>query len=284
MVAPAIAGALIGAGANVIGGIASHFSGRSQASMQKRFAKRGISWRVKDAKRAGLHPLYALGAQVPSYSPVSDSLGESLSAAGQNIGSAIAARMTPIQKKLVDLELAQAEANLNKTYEEQAFIRSERLRNIVGQFQWLPEPNAKESGSVSNASVFGGQAIPVSQAIPPNYVTPKAPDLYSHDPRTNTVAGVPKGWRGFEQPSGLKVYYPTSGTDLAEAKESVFESLANMLEWYSVNARMNPNWNWEIAQEYMPPNVFNGIWNIRSHFKRGWEGFGKRVPRYDYIK
>jgi hypothetical protein len=38
--------------------------------MQREFAMNGISWRVGDAKRAGLHPLAALGANVTSYSPV----------------------------------------------------------------------------------------------------------------------------------------------------------------------------------------------------------------------
>ena len=35
----------------------------------KQFAKRGIQWRVHDAKKAGLHPLAALGAQTTSFSP-----------------------------------------------------------------------------------------------------------------------------------------------------------------------------------------------------------------------
>jgi hypothetical protein len=39
--------------------------------MQKDFAQHGISWRVKDAKEAGLHPLAALGAQTTSFSPSS---------------------------------------------------------------------------------------------------------------------------------------------------------------------------------------------------------------------
>lgn len=36
---------------------------------QKEFAQHGISWRVDDARQAGLHPLAALGAQVTSFSP-----------------------------------------------------------------------------------------------------------------------------------------------------------------------------------------------------------------------
>lgn len=39
--------------------------------LQKDFAKHGISWKVQDAKDAGLHPLAALGAQTMSFSPSS---------------------------------------------------------------------------------------------------------------------------------------------------------------------------------------------------------------------
>ena len=39
--------------------------------MQEEFAKQGIRWKVNDARKAGIHPLYALGAQTTSFSPVS---------------------------------------------------------------------------------------------------------------------------------------------------------------------------------------------------------------------
>lgn len=42
---------------------------QQQLQQQREFAQHGISWRVEDAKRAGIHPLYALGAQTTSYSP-----------------------------------------------------------------------------------------------------------------------------------------------------------------------------------------------------------------------
>lgn len=284
-----LGGAAIQGGSALIGGMLGQSSAeaaaRQQYRYQKKFAKKAIQWRVQDAKKAGLHPLYALGAQVPSYSPVSQQtgqVGEALAQAGQNIGAAIQAQMTPAQKQLLDLELRSAHLGNLKTEAEIAYINSERLRSINERFQWLPEENVKESGG--SGTFFGGQAVPLTQKIPPNWVTPKAPDLYSHDPATNTVAGVPKGWRGFENPSGLKVYFPTSGTDLAEAKESVFESLPNMLEWYNVNARMNPNWSWEIAREYLPADFMDGLWNIKGYFNEGWKEFGKRIPRYDYVK
>jgi hypothetical protein len=88
-------GSLIAAGGNLIGGI---IGGNQQAKMakqniklQKDFAQQGIQWKVEDAKKAGIHPLYALGAQTTSFSPVSigDSLGSGIASAGQDIGRAV---------------------------------------------------------------------------------------------------------------------------------------------------------------------------------------------------
>lgn len=39
-------------------------------AMQKEFAQHGIRWRVKDAKAAGLHPLYAIGANPSQATPI----------------------------------------------------------------------------------------------------------------------------------------------------------------------------------------------------------------------
>lgn len=74
--------AAIQAGAQLLGGLADQKQAsveqgrmldlsRDQMQLQKEMAQNGITWRVADAKQAGIHPLFALGAQLPNYSPVS---------------------------------------------------------------------------------------------------------------------------------------------------------------------------------------------------------------------
>lgn len=46
-------------------------------ALQREFAQNGVSWRVEDAKRAGLHPLAALGGTGASFSPMAHISGSS---------------------------------------------------------------------------------------------------------------------------------------------------------------------------------------------------------------
>lgn len=74
--------ALIGAGASLLGSLLSSKSADKANKMQAqqaaqnradqyKFAQDAIKWKVKDAKQAGIHPLYALGANTVSFSPIS---------------------------------------------------------------------------------------------------------------------------------------------------------------------------------------------------------------------
>lgn len=71
-----------------------------QEALQKEFAQNGIQWKVDDAKKAGIHPLYALGANTVSYSPnmVGSTLSSDFANVGQNIGRALESTRTGNQK------------------------------------------------------------------------------------------------------------------------------------------------------------------------------------------
>lgn len=108
-------GALIGAGASILGNVLGNKNAEKQADQQyqhqKEFAQSGIQWKVKDAAKAGIHPLYALGAQTTSYQPTSvGGTDFGLPDAGQNIGRAIdVARSSPEQRAALALTASQIE-------------------------------------------------------------------------------------------------------------------------------------------------------------------------------
>lgn len=91
--------ALISAGASIASGLFGKSQADKQAKLQKEFAQKGIQWKVEDARKAGISPIYALGAQTNSYQPVS--VGDPVGAfanAGQDIGRAISASSTASDK------------------------------------------------------------------------------------------------------------------------------------------------------------------------------------------
>ena len=118
-------GNIISAGANIIGGLLNRKSQKDSLKaqqamadqniqLQKDFAQQGIRWKVEDAKAAGIHPLYALGANTHSFSPVGigttgggDSLGSSIAAAGQDIGRAINVARTKKEREQAQSQAAQ---------------------------------------------------------------------------------------------------------------------------------------------------------------------------------
>lgn len=131
-------GEMISGGASLIGAGVNYLTAKqnrdkqsdiAQANIaqQREFAQHGVRWKVEDAKRAGIHPLFALGASTNSFSPVSvgsgsdSSVGDAIASAGQNIGRAAQAGMTQGERQksqamdLLVLEKAGLENELLRT-------------------------------------------------------------------------------------------------------------------------------------------------------------------------
>lgn len=120
-------GALIGAGAGLLSTFLGNKSkdkaneaaaqqAEANYAHQKEFAQQGIQWKVNDAKAAGLHPIFALGANTHSFAP--NTVGtqshdySGLAQAGQNIGRAIDATRDPASKQVAALNTAMAATQL----------------------------------------------------------------------------------------------------------------------------------------------------------------------------
>lgn len=77
---------------NIFGWQTQKSAAKKEYQRQKEFAQNQIQWRVKDAQAAGIHPLYALGAQGVSYAPQSaGGLDLGLGDMGQDISRAVLA-------------------------------------------------------------------------------------------------------------------------------------------------------------------------------------------------
>lgn len=108
-------GGLLAAGASLIGGLMGRDSQKEaneinqqnalrQEALQREFAQTGIQWKVEDAKKAGIHPLYALGANTVNYAPhqighvAETALPNAIAQSGQDISRAVNATRTQEQR------------------------------------------------------------------------------------------------------------------------------------------------------------------------------------------
>ena len=109
---------------------------QQQIAYQKELAQNQIQWRVEDAKKAGLHPMAALGLQSTSFSPVSANFQSPdysfLSSMGQNAGYA-AVKAKDRQAQAEAVKLAQEQAMLQT---ENMELQNEGLRTENEYRQW----------------------------------------------------------------------------------------------------------------------------------------------------
>lgn len=175
---------LISAGAsllgNVIGGKMASDSAEDAARLnteyQKEFAQQGIRWKVADAAAAGVHPLMALGAQTIGYAPsyVGSSMGDyvsrGLSEAGQDIGRAVNAGQTNLerlQERLLESQIRGQEIENDKNASKVALTTGAAMNPpfppMDGRFQL--NPNNILYGDENDASVAAGIAAPATQSF-----------------------------------------------------------------------------------------------------------------------
>lgn len=86
-------GSLLSTAAKVAGGLFgasdSKKAAKKEYQRQKEFAQEGIQWRVKDAKAAGINPIYAIGSSGASYQPTVQSGPSALQSVFENVGQGL---------------------------------------------------------------------------------------------------------------------------------------------------------------------------------------------------
>jgi len=196
-------GALLGAA----GSVASSLLGKSAAekankqqmemadkniALQKEFAQSGIQWKTEDARKAGIHPLYALGANTVSFSPVS--VGSSvpdfsgIASAGQDLGRAIdATRSSSARAGAVNATVQQLQ--LTRMGLENELLASQIAK--VRQSTQPPMPTAGDQYRIE------GQAESGLMDVNPMKATTSAPGHPSAEPGAVNDLGyarTPTGW------------------------------------------------------------------------------------------
>lgn len=185
-------GTAIGAGVGLLGGILSNQSHEGQASKgyasQREALQNSIRWRVADAKAAGIHPLYALGAPSMNISPITyeDKIGPAVSEMGQSVPNLMRGSATALDKAMEfqnwRLALAQgdkteAEADYYKALAHKAWQEGKSVASVPNGLGIMSEdgqnPEAAGQGMVElkaaeNISHKKGMAYSAA-GVNPNY-------------------------------------------------------------------------------------------------------------------
>lgn len=193
----AIGGALGGLG-QLAGGLSGLFGGGGGQSpattlgqQQLQFAMdaagKQIQWRVKDAKDAGIHPLYALGA--PSFNPTSISIpgeapgpdvGQSLAQMGQGVGRAIEAMRDKEQRVESAYEIVRQQQQLERGDLENQVLRAQ-LASAVARLQkdqiGPPAPVTPASAATNQAKIVPNEITSSQGDIPHAAAGPPAPGV-----------------------------------------------------------------------------------------------------------
>lgn len=192
-------GAIAGA---ALGGAASMYlnkrANEQNYNMAKEFAQNGIRWRVEDAKRAGIHPLAALGMSGAAGAPtfVGDTgMPNALVSMGQSISKKMQDQLTPEEKELNILNLRMAKSKLAE----------QDMRNVLlGQ-------EVLEMQKKATAPGVGLTEIQPDQKISPNPID-----------QTRTAGDKHPGWKQYHMFEG----WPP--IDLLYSQEGPAESMEGM--------------------------------------------------------
>ena len=125
-----------------------------QENLQREFAQNSIQWRVNDAKKAGIHPIAALGSQGISYNPSfvgGDNFGGSQASISTSTGDK---EMNELNKRLLTAQVRQAEAEA--TSAERSLLP--KLQNTGGVLFGA----SQTKGALTNQTGVGHSASPTS--------------------------------------------------------------------------------------------------------------------------
>lgn len=136
-----ILGSLIGAGASLFGASKAEKEAKKNRKLQEDAMHHSIQYKVEDAQRSGVHPLYAIGAPTFSPTPVMSGAGDMLASAGQDIGRAVSASMTPEQKSTA------FQKSLQVLQLERAGLENELLRSQIAKIHQPGTPPSAPGGA-----------------------------------------------------------------------------------------------------------------------------------------
>lgn len=153
---------------------------------QREFAQHGIQWKVADARAAGIHPMFALGASTTSYAPqaLGDIGTDMRKSMGQDIARAASAIGSTDQKE-TDQQKAMGALQLERAGLENELLKSQitRVRQDTVKSQPSVVPTPGGGVALLGGDVPQGAANdPIKAAPGPEHVGVDPGATWLHNP------------------------------------------------------------------------------------------------------
>lgn len=199
------------------------------AALQREFAQSGIQWKVADARKAGIHPVYALGGQTHAASPIAvgdtPGIGASMAEMGQDISRAFNATRSSGARQTAFDETVQ-KLTLQKMGLENDLLASQIKRLQVNSNPPLPIPEGKADDR------------------PPLHV---GGQRWSTDPTTSNVEDFSKRY-GDEGPAqwlaqALVAWndYKANSGSFDTRPEAISQKIWDAMKWIDRNVKVFPD-------------------------------------------
>lgn len=214
--------ALIAGGAQLLGGYLNQQNQQSinQQNLQQQlnFAQNGIQWKVADAQKAGISPIYALGNPTASFSNLvgDNSFGNSVSQAGQDLSRAFTSTATKDdQHSIVMNKLQEQRGELENT-----LLASQvaRLNNAGGSGPPTPAVGQSYVVDGQGSTVKPGTSSTATIKVAPASVTP----VNASDPSSEPSANPYYSWVR----TGPNSWQPSMSSEMAHRTSN--DTIANM--------------------------------------------------------
>lgn len=243
----------------------------SNFAFQREMAQHGVRWRVEDAKAAGIHPLFALGANLPAGSPVQvfeseDNFGDRLARAGQGLSRAMDATRTSGER---------VSARLDALMLERSELQNELLRSQIARLNQQRNPAMPSVGP--NLEMLPGQGdVPIYESKPLEVTIP-----HVSMPHSEPSAITDVGWA--KTATGGVVPVPSK-----DVKERIEDNFIPETMW-AVRNLLIPNLPFvrprTPPRDMLPSGADHWEWSrLRQEFVPMWRRSpvtGEREYRYD---
>lgn len=236
------------------------------AALQKEFAQSSIRWRVADAKKAGLHPLAALGAAGTSASPSFQAGDYSfIGDMGQDVGSAVNRTLSP------NAQNARYYAKVATLDLENRALQNDLLRSQIAKERAAPAPGLP---SASDTYLLPGQAssgtAPAKGPVDENRVR-----HFAHPQLKNVELGAGPETTIFKTGGGY-TWAPSK-----HFKDSSDEYIPAQIGYFIRN-NLLPLWDSRYSHaKALPPPPKGHYWQ-NNPFKHEYVPYRKARPHHSY--